>query len=53
MEALIHFLKHLIGFCGESHPSIIVSGLAFFTGIGIWYKQVINYVRGKLWIMKK
>jgi hypothetical protein len=45
MDGLIHFLKHLIGLCGEAHPSLIVSGGALFTALGIYYKQILIYIK--------
>ena len=29
MDALLHFFKHLIGLCGEAHPSLIMGGGVF------------------------
>tara|TARA_Y100001963_G_C6490562_1_gene313227 strand:- start:221 stop:367 length:147 start_codon:yes stop_codon:yes gene_type:complete len=45
MDAILHFFKHLIGLCGEAHPSLLVSGGAFFTAIGVYYKQIIIYIK--------
>jgi len=45
MNEILHFLKHLIGLCGETHPSILVSGGALITWIGVYYKQVIHYIK--------
>ena len=45
MDNIIHFLKHAIGLCGESHPSLLVSGGILFISISIWFKQIINYIR--------
>jgi len=45
MNEILHFLKHLIGLCGEAHPSILVSGGALITWIGVYYKQVIDYIK--------
>jgi hypothetical protein len=45
MNEILHFLKHLIGLCGETHPSILVSGGALITWIGVYYKQVIDYIK--------
>ena len=25
-DSIIHFLKHLIGLCGEPHPSLLMGG---------------------------
>ena len=46
MEPLIHFFKHLIGLCGEQHPSLLVSGGALFAAVGLWWKQGVAYVKG-------
>ena len=48
MDGLIHFFKHLIGLCGEAHPSLLVSGGALVTACGVWYKQIILWIKG--WI---
>ena len=45
MDGLIHFFKHLIGLCGEPHPSLIVSGSAILTTLGIWRQQIIDYIK--------
>tara|TARA_B100000029_G_scaffold87298_1_gene77391 strand:+ start:4637 stop:4786 length:150 start_codon:yes stop_codon:yes gene_type:complete len=45
VDGIIHFLKHLIGLCGEAHPSLIVSGGALFTAVGIYYKQILFYIK--------
>jgi len=26
IDSFLHFLKHITGLCGESHPSILMSG---------------------------
>ena len=43
MEGFIHFLKHLIGLCGEAHPSLIMGGGVLLTGVGVYWRQIINY----------
>jgi|TARA_B100000131_G_scaffold278837_1_gene283618 hypothetical protein len=48
MESLIHFLKHITGLCGEAHPSILVSGLGFFTVIIVYLNDIINYIKEKI-----
>jgi len=45
IDAIIHFIKHFIGLCGESHPSLLVTGTAFFTGIWVSWKRVIEYIK--------
>ena len=45
MDGLIHFLKHLIGLCGEAHPSILVGGDVFITTIGFYWTRIINYMK--------
>jgi hypothetical protein len=45
MDGIVHFLKHLIGLCGEAHPSLIVSGGALFTAVGVYYKQILFYIK--------
>ncbi len=41
VDVIIHFIKHFIGLCGESHPSILVTGTAFFTGMWVSWKRII------------
>jgi hypothetical protein len=48
VDVIIHFIKHFIGLCGESHPSLLVTGTAFFTGIWVSWKRVIEYIKGWL-----
>ena len=48
MESFIHFLKHFIGLCGETHPSILVSGLGIFTIIFVYLGDIINYIKDKI-----
>ena len=48
MESLIHFLKHITGLCGEAHPSILASGLSFFTVIFVYLGDIINYIKEKI-----
>ena len=45
IDAIIHFIKHFIGLCGESHPSLLVTGTAFFTGIWVYWKHIIEYIK--------
>tara|TARA_B100001778_G_C18403940_1_gene545508 strand:- start:411 stop:557 length:147 start_codon:yes stop_codon:yes gene_type:complete len=48
MESLVHFFKHITGLCGEAHPSILVSGLSFFTIIFVYLGDIINYIKEKI-----
>jgi hypothetical protein len=48
MDAILHFLKHLIGLCGEAHPSLIMGGGVFLTTAGIYYRQILEYLRSLL-----
>tara|TARA_Y100000996_G_scaffold354727_1_gene295028 strand:- start:257 stop:412 length:156 start_codon:yes stop_codon:yes gene_type:complete len=47
-ESLIHFFKHFLGLCGESHPSVLVSGFGLFTIIVIYISDIINYIKDKI-----
>jgi hypothetical protein len=47
-ESFIHFFKHFLGLCGESHPSVLVSGLGFFSLIVIYISDVISYIKDKI-----
>ena len=48
MDAILHFLKHLIGLCGEAHPSLIMGGGVFLTTITVYYRQILEYLRSFL-----
>jgi hypothetical protein len=45
IDTIIHFIKHFLGLCGEQHPSVLVTGTAFFTGIWVYWKQVLIYIK--------
>ena len=45
MNEVLHFFKHLIGICGEAHPSVIMGGGVFLTTLGVYYKQIIEYIK--------
>ena len=46
MNEFLHFLKHLMGLCGEtSHPSLLITGGVFITTVGFYWKQFINYMK--------
>jgi len=49
IDAIIHFIKHFIGLCGESHPSLLVTGTAFFTGMWVYWKHIIEYIKSIDW----
>ena len=49
IDAIIHFIKHFIGLCGEAHPSLLVTGTAFFTGVWVSWKRVIEYIKRIDW----
>ena len=45
MDGLIHFLKHLIGLCGEAHPSLIMGGGVLLTTISVYFRQIVDYMK--------
>jgi len=46
MNEVLHFFKHIIGFCGEhSHPSILLSGGVLITTITLYWSKFITYVK--------
>ena len=46
MNDFLHFIKHIIGLCGEtSHPSLRISGGVFLTTIGLYWKKLIGYMK--------
>ena len=49
MDGLIHFFKHLIGLCGEAHPSVIMGGGIFLTTISVYFRQIVDYIKG-IWL---
>jgi len=48
MGEILHFIKHFLGLCGETHPSVLVSGGTLITWISVYYKQLLEYVRSVL-----
>jgi len=42
MHELLHFLKHLIGLCGEPHPSLIMGGGALLATIGVYWEKILS-----------
>ncbi len=47
MNEFLHFIKHIIGLCGEtSHPSLLISGGVFLTSIGLYWKRLLGYMKG-------
>ena len=48
MDAILHFFKHLIGLCGETHPSLLISGGVLLTTISVYFKQIAEYLRSFL-----
>ena len=47
LDLLLHFIKHFLD-CGESHPSVLVTGFGLFTIIGIYMGDIINYLKDKI-----
>jgi len=46
MNEFIHFMKHLIGVCGEySHPSLLISGGVLATTISLYWSKFITYMK--------
>tara|TARA_R100001163_G_C4974104_1_gene132866 strand:- start:343 stop:495 length:153 start_codon:yes stop_codon:yes gene_type:complete len=48
METILHFFKHLIGLCGETHPSLLVSGVGFFSLLIVYLGDILNYLKDKI-----
>ena len=48
METILHFFKHLIGLCGETHPSLLVSGVGFFSLVIVYLGDILNYLKDKI-----
>ena len=48
MDAILHFFKHLTGLCGETHPSLLISGGVLLTTISIYFKEIAEYLRSYL-----
>lgn len=46
MNEILHFFKHLIGFCGEhTHPSILLSGGVLLTTVSLYWSKFITYMK--------
>ena len=45
MDGIVHLLKHIIGLCGEAHPSLIMGGGVFITTLTIYSKQIMFYLK--------
>ena len=46
MNDLLHFVKHLVGLCGEtSHPSLLITGGVFLATMGLYWKKLIDYMK--------
>ena len=41
LETFIHFIRHIIGLCGEPHPSVIITGAVILTHS----KQINNQIK--------
>ena len=48
METILHCFKHLIGLCGETHPSLLVSGVGFFSLLIVYLGDILNYLKDKI-----
>ena len=48
METIFHFFKHLIGLCGEAHPSLLVTGVGFFSLVIVYLGDILNYLKDKI-----
>jgi len=48
METIFHFFKHFIGLCGETHPSLLVSGVGFFSLLIVYLGDILNYLKDKI-----
>jgi len=47
MDGFIHFMKHLLGLCGEPHPSLLFGGMGII-GYCIYCMKVFsNKLRSK------
>lgn len=46
MNEILHFIKHIIGFCGEhSHPSVLLSGGVFLSTISLYWSKIVTYLK--------
>ena len=45
MNEILHLIKHLLGPCGEPHPSMLVGGSILITTIGLYWNRIMNYVK--------
>ena len=47
IDSIIHFLKHVTGLCGESHPSILMGGVAIAGLFTYCMSKIKNLIKRK------
>ena len=47
IDSIIHFLKHVTGLCGESHPSILMGGVAIAGLFTYCISKIKNLIKRK------
>jgi len=45
MESIIHFIKHILGLCGDPHPNILYGG--FFIYCSYCFNLVLKKIKRK------
>jgi hypothetical protein len=48
MDSIIHFIKHALGLCGESHPSLLLGGVGIVSYCICCYKLLQFKLRNSL-----
>tara|TARA_Y100001937_G_scaffold34276_1_gene48914 strand:+ start:83 stop:226 length:144 start_codon:yes stop_codon:yes gene_type:complete len=47
MEGFIHFMKHVLGLCGEAHPSLLFGGMGVIGYCIYCVKRIKSKMRKK------
>lgn len=42
MDSILHFIKHVLGLCGESHPSLLFGGVGILGYCVYCFKRIKN-----------
>ncbi len=48
MSEAIHFVKHILGLCGESHPNLLIGGGAIISVLVMYWTKIINHIKDLL-----
>jgi hypothetical protein len=48
MSEVIHFAKHLLGLCGESHPNLFIGGGVILSALVVYWTKIVNHIKDLL-----